>query len=176
MRKSRRGFHVPSLLAGAFISLILSVALWVAAFSWLSSHTPDVYLDSEELAEIIGNRVINQIHREMPKIIEEAKAEIPAIVEREMETQLTSDRMEIAGFVFTVPDELMAQLKQNMQTNVENATARILDGIDSGLVAERFGADVCQLVRETIQREMDGKTFTFLLLGRMPLTVRVHIR
>lgn len=176
MRKLRRRFHLPSLLAGVIIATLLGGALLWAGMFWLSSTAPSVYLDSEELAQIIGNRIMTQIHRELPLIIEGAKSEIPAIVEREMATQLTSDRMEIAGFVFTVPEELMAQIKHSMQANVENATAKILDGIDAKLVGERFGEDVYRLVRETLRREVDGKTFTLLLLGKMPVKVKVHVQ
>ena len=57
-------------------------------------------------------------------IITEAKAEIPRIVEAEMNHQF-SGRLEIAGFAFSLPEELMLQLRSKMRTHVENVTAQI---------------------------------------------------
>jgi hypothetical protein len=175
LKKTRRRYHFPSLLMGFALAIVLVAAVLVGGVYFLTNHVVRVNLDSEAVALLVRDQIVSQAHLELPKIIEGAKAEIPGIVEKEMEDQLSSDRMEIAGFVFRMPEELMAQLKHNMQANVENATGEILDGIDTALVADQFGEDVYTMVRETMKEELDGRTFTFLIMDRLPLTVQVHV-
>lgn len=156
---------------GIFLVLLLLGGLTGA----VAANGVAVKLDSEELAAVIRERIKEQARTEMPKVIAEAKAEIPAIVEKEMESQFASDRMEIAGFVFRMPEELVNQLKSNMQQNVERATGEILDGIDTNQLAEKFGEDAYRLVQETVQAELNGQNFEVMVLGRYPLRVTIHI-
>ena len=176
MRNSRYGWRLDrkSFLLGnacAFLAFILLCVLTIAA---ATARGLTVELDSEEMALMIQEQVVVQAKRELPKMITGAKSEIPRIVEEEMKDQL-SDRMEIAGFVFTMPDELMQQLKRNMQKNVENATGLILDGIDTQILAQDFGDDVYNLVKQTMQEELHGQTFRVFLFERIPVMVRVHV-
>jgi hypothetical protein len=179
VKQLRKNRHRPDrryFFAGFLSALLLLSAVLAGALFLFTSQGVTVYLDSEEVARLVRNQVIAQARIDLPKLIDGAKAEIPSIVEEEMRDQLTSDRMEIAGFVFTVPDELMSQLKKNMQDNVENATAEILDGIDTDEVAEQFGEDVYRMVRETMQGELHGKSFEIMAFDRLPVLVRVNVR
>jgi len=176
VRKNRRIFNGRSFWAGFFCAVLMLCATLAGAFYLLSSQGVTVYLDSEEVARLVRDQVILQARQDLPQLIAGAKAQIPAIVEEEMREQLNSDRMEIAGFVFRVPDELMAQLKKNMQDNVENATAEILDGIDTDEVALQFGEDVYHMVRETMQGELHGQSFEIMAFDRLPVLVRVNVK
>lgn len=135
-----------------------------------------VSLDSKELAIIVRNRIVAQAKAEIPKVIEGAKAEIPAIVEKEMRTRIVSDRMEIAGFVFRMPPELIEQLNSKMRKNVENAAGQILDGIDTDQLAEKFGAEAYMLVQEALQEELAGQTLRVMVFNRIPVRVNVEIQ
>jgi hypothetical protein len=159
---------------GAGCALALFVLLLVAAVAMLASRGVSIQLDSEELALHIREQVEIQAKASLPKMIAGAKAEIPRIVREEMQDQL-SDRMEIAGFVFTMPAELMNQLESNLQKNVENATGRILDGIDTKTLALQFGQDAYRMVRQTLQEELHGQTFMVFLFDRIPVPVHVTV-
>ncbi len=176
MRKQRRKSSFPVFWSGFATALVLALALLGAGVYFLLSHGFTVYLDSEEVSRLVRDQVVEQAKKDLPRIIEEAKLEIPRIVEEEMRDQLTSDRMEIAGFVFRVPEELMSQLKANMQENVERATAEILDGIDTDEVAEKFGADVYAMVNHTLFSELHGQIFEVMAFDRLPVRVRVGVR
>jgi len=135
-----------------------------------------VSLDSKELAVIVRERIVAQAKVEIPKVIQGAKAEIPAIVEKEMKTRVVSDRMEIAGFVFRMPAELIEQLNSKMRKNVENAAGKIMDGINTDQLAEKFGAEAYLLVQEALQDELAGQTFRVMVFNRIPVRVNVEIR
>ena len=109
-------------------------------------------------------------------MIQGAKAEIPAIVEKEMKTRVFSDRIEIAGFVFRMPAELIEQLHSKMRKNVENAAGEIMDGINTDQLAEKFGAEAYLLVQEALQDELAGQTFRVIVFNRIPVRVNVEIR
>ena len=83
--------------------------------------------------------------------------------------------MEIAGFVFRMPEELMIELRQRLQTNVENATGEILDGMNTSLLAEQFGNNAYAMVRDTIQGEFGGQSFSVMIFDRLPLRVKIAI-
>lgn len=176
MRKQHRKDTSSAFRRGFGCGLLLLLLLVGAVGYFLLDRGFTVFINSEEAARLIREQVVAQAKKDLPRIIENAKLEIPRIVEEEMRDQLTSDRMEIAGFVFRVPEELMNQLKANMQENVENATAEILDGIDTAEVAEQLGVDVYTMVRQTLFAELDGQVFEVMAFERLPVRVRVGVR
>ncbi len=155
-----------ALLAGF---LLLSGAFFV-------NRGVQVYLDSGEISASVGSQVTWYAERDLPRMIDGAKAEIPEIVRQEMEGQLTSTRMEIAGFIFTLPDELAAQLEGFLRENVENSVYRLLDGIDTRELSREIGETAAYLVQEQMQETLHGQTFTITVLGpiRMPVTVFIR--
>jgi hypothetical protein len=162
-----------SFFAGFLSAVIVILFLMSGATGMAATRGVTVSLNSGDMAQIIRDRIIIQAKGDLPHVIEQAKAEIPSIVEKEMEDQFASDRMEIAGFVFTMPDELVEQLKTNMQQNVERATAKIMDGINTDALADQLGEDAYLLVQETMQNELNGQSFNVMVLNRIP--VRVHV-
>ena len=163
-----------SFLLGAGSALVLFVLLLVFAAAMLTSRGVSIQLDSEDLALLIREQVESQAKAALPRMIAGAKAEIPRIVQEQMQDQL-SDRMEIAGFVFTMPAELLHLLERNLQKNVENATGRILDGIDTETLAAQFAQDAYRMVRQTLQEELHGQKFMVFLFDRIPVPVHVIV-
>src|SRR5690554_5783888 len=96
--------------AGGILTLLLLAVVGVGTV-WSRGVT--VQLDSEEMALLIQKEVVAQAKQQLPKVVDGAKAEVPRIVQEEMQDQI-SDRMEIAGYVFRMPEELMEQLEINL--------------------------------------------------------------
>jgi len=170
-----RKWHFPSCLAGFASALFLFSLLTVAAAFLLASSGVAVTLDSAKIANLVREQVVSEANKNLPQLIENARVEIPGIVEAQMRKQIISDRMEIAGFVFRVPDELLGQLRQSMQANVEKAAGEILSGIDTAQVAQQLGDDVYHLVRQSLAQEVHGSIFEVLVFGRFPLQIRLQV-
>jgi hypothetical protein len=83
--------------------------------------------------------------------------------------------MEIAGFVFRMPEELVEQLRENMRRNVESATSQILDGIDTDELADKLGEDAFLLVREAMENEFSGQSLQVKVFNRIPVQVHVFM-
>lgn len=164
-----------SYLAGFASALLLFFLLLGGAVYLLTSQGITITLDSGKIAQLVRVQVVSEAQRSLPRLIDDAKAEIPGIVEAQMREQIVSDRMEIAGFVFRVPEELLGQLRQSIQSNVEKAATEILSGIDTVLVAEDIGENVYLLVRQTLVRELHGDLYQVLAYGRIPLNIRIKV-
>lgn len=175
MRKRQSSFHRPSFMAGIVCTSLIFILTLAAAATYLSVEGVTLYLDSNQIAALVRDRVVEQAKTDLPNLIAEAKSEIPEIVAKEMKDQLSSDRMEIAGFVFRMPEELMTELRRRLQTNVENATAEILDGMNTSMLAEQFGNNAYDMVRDTIQGEFGGQSFNVMIFERIPLRVKIAI-
>lgn len=176
-RQHAKGYIEPrSFCAGVAFALLMLLITTGAALAYVSSQGITVVLDSEQMAELVRESIAKQAKEDLPKIIAGAKSEIPGIVDKEMRDQLLSDRMEIAGFVFRMPEELTEQLRKNMQKNVENATGQILDAIDTTMLAEEFGRNAYNMVRYSMQNEFDEQTFHVRLFNRIPLPVRISMQ
>jgi F0F1-type ATP synthase membrane subunit b/b' len=176
-KQHTKGYIEPrSFCAGVAFAFLLLLITAGAALAYVSSQGVTVVLDSEQMAELVSESIAEQAKEDLPKIIAGAKSEIPGIVDKEMRDQLSSDRMEIAGFVFRMPEELTEQLRKNMQKNVEKATGQILDGIDTTMLADEFGRNAYSMVRDSMQNEFDGQTFRVMLFNRIPLAVRISMQ
>lgn len=176
MRKHsrNRSFDCRSFWYGATAAGLIMLALIFAFALSIYSKGITVRLDSEQITLLIKRQITENTSRKLPEIIAGAKSEIPRIVKEKIEFRF-SDRMEIAGFVFRVPDELLAQLRSSMQQNVEKATGMILDGINTDEIAERLGSDFSAAVKSALQEEMEGQSLHVNLWGVVPVKVRVQI-
>ncbi len=173
--QQRRKWSFSSYLAGFASALFLFVLILGGAAFLLASHGITITVDSGKIAQMVREQVVSEAKKALPQLIDGARQEIPGIVEAQMREQIVSDRMEIAGFVFRVPEELLGQLRQSMQKNVEMAATEILTGIDTSLVAEELGEDVYLLVRQTLTKELHGSIFRVLAYGRIPLQIRLQV-
>lgn len=163
-------------LQGTLFGMALLLGLLFLLGVYLLRNGVQVYLDSQDVSHSVGAQVTWYAERDLPRMIDGAKAEIPEIVRREMQGQWGSTRMEIAGFVFNLPDELMEQLDGFMRENVENSVYQLLDGIDTGELAREIGETAALLVEEQMQEVLHGQTFYIKVLGPLDLPVTVFIQ
>jgi hypothetical protein len=93
-----------------------------------------------------------------------------------MEGQLSSTRMEIAGFIFTLPVELVNQLEGFMMQNVENSVYQLLDGIDTSQLSVEIGETAALIVEEQMSESLHGQEFQIKVFGPFDLPVTVYIQ
>lgn len=154
---------------------ILSILLLFAGlFGIFWSQGVTVPLESETLAKLLQEQFVALAKEQLPAVVEAAKAEVPSIVEKNVRNQFPA-RMEIAGFVFRMPEELMRQLEKNLQANVQKTTETILDGIDTSKLADDFGFSVYEMVKKTMKTQLDGQHFHVLLFDRLPLKIKLKV-
>ena len=176
-KKKRYGWSLDkkSFWLGVTSILIIIIVIGSLALRALSEYGLTVYLNSEEIAKSIQEQVMLYAEQEIPQMIEDAKAEIPRIIESEVQAQL-SDRMEIAGFVFTMPAELVEQLTKNMQSNVAKTTGKILDGLNTHILTNQLGNNVYEMVKQAITGELQSQTLQVYFFDRIPVKVRLRVK
>lgn len=171
-KKRNRVLFLQGTLCGVALTLLL---LLLAGFFLLNTGV-EVVLDSEDIADAVGSQVTYYARRDLPRMIDTAKLGIPEIVRNEMEGQLTSTRMEIAGFIFTLPGELVQQLEGFMMQNVENSVYQLLDGIDTSQLSTGIGETAALIVQNEMKESLHGQQFHIRVLGPFELPVTVYIR
>ncbi len=162
-------------IRGMVLGMALLAGLLLFSAVFFLNRGVQITLDSRDISTSVGTQVTLVAERDLPLMIDAAKAEIPEIVRKEMEGQLTSTRMEIAGFIFTLPDELALQLEGFLRENVENSVYRLLDGIDTWELSRDIGETASYLVQEQMQENLHGQTFYIKILGPLELPVTVYI-
>jgi hypothetical protein len=172
VKKRNRTSFLQGTLCGVAFTLLLLVLVGV----FLLNNGVEVVLDSEDIVESVGMQVTYYARRDLPRMIDSAKAGIPEIVRNEMEGQLTSTRMEIAGFIFTLPHELVQQLEGFMMLNVENSVYQLLDGIDTSQLSVEIGEAAALIVEEQMSESLHGQEFRINVFGPFELPVTVYIR
>jgi hypothetical protein len=171
-KKRNRTLFLQGTLCGVAFTLLLLVLAGV----FLLNNGVEVVLDSEDIAASVGAQVSYYARRDLPNMIESAKMGIPEIVRNEMEGQLSSTRMEIAGFIFTLPVELVQQLEGFMMQNVENSVYQLLDGIDTSQLSTEIGETAALIVQEQMSESLNGQEFHINIIGPFELPVTVYVR
>ncbi len=168
--------RIQTFIWGTLCGVTLSVLLLSLGGWWVIRNGVTVYLDSNDIAATVGAQVTSYARNDLPKMIDAAKAEIPSIVKNEMDGQLSERKMEIAGFAFSMPDELVLQLESYFQSNVEKSVYRLLDGLDTSQLSKDIGKTASLLVAEQMREQLHGETFSIPIMGPFELPVTVFIR
>ncbi len=127
-------------VAGALLGIIIScLSLVLGGWWWLANKGVTFYLDSSDIARVVKEQVIHYASNNLPLMIDHARSKVPGIIQSELQGQMTAGQIEIAGFVFSVPQELVAQLEEHLQSNVKTIVFTLLDGIDTELLSEEIG-------------------------------------
>ncbi len=171
----KKYFRIRLFVLGTLFGVTLSILMIIATGLFILNKGVEVYLDSSSIASSVGNQVTSHAKKDLPKMIDSAKAEIPSIVKKEMEGQINSKRLEIAGLVFSVPDDLINQLESQLQDNVKKAVFSLLDGINTTDLAKDIGKTATLLVNEQIETVFHGQSFHVKIIGPLELPVTIYL-
>lgn len=160
------------------LSLGAALALAAVVFmTWVVFHDGvTIFIKYEDIAAEIGLQVQSYVERDLPRMINAAKVEVPYIVENGMEGQLTSRKMEIAGFIFAIPDEFFNQLDQFLKDNVTETVYRLLDEIDTQMLADEIGVMASSLVKEQMKNNLHGSIIYVNIKGPLNFPVKIHLK
>ncbi len=163
-------------LSGLSLGAVLTLAV-VAFSAWVVLRDGvTVYIKSEDIAAEIGVQVRSYVERDLPRMIDGAKAEVPYIVENGMDGQITSRRMEIAGFIFAIPDEFFNQLDRYLKDNVTETVYQLLDEIDTTMLAGEIGTMTTSLVEEQMKNNLHGSIINVNIKGPVNFPVKIHLK
>ncbi|RQD75826.1 MAG: hypothetical protein D5R97_05480 [Candidatus Syntrophonatronum acetioxidans] len=175
-KKGKKKYHVKSLLIGFTAGILVVSFLSGIIFNYMTQKGVVVYIDSEEVATSVEGQVAELTRQQIPIYLEEAKIEIPQMVDKQMRGQLNKGKLEIAGFSFSLPEEFILSLEEILKENMKAGIYNIVDDIDSEELAEDLGCHAYEIVKRTLEKEYRGKSFTVEPLGWFSIPVTIEIK
>ncbi len=174
-KKSSKSFDLKSFIIGFTSGLIFILLFTTLALGFISQKGVVVSINSEEVASSVQRQVTQYTREQIPVYMNSAKKEIPDIVENQVKGQFTSGKLEIAGFSFSLPEEFIKSLEDMLKDNIEMGMYNIIDGIDNEELAEDLGIHAYSMVRNALEEEYKGKSFTVKPLRWFSILVTIDI-
>lgn len=163
-------------VVGALCGIIIScLSLTLGGWWWLVNRGVTVYLDSNDIAAVVENQIIHYATRDLPLMIDSARAKVPGIIKSELQGQVTAGKIEIAGFVFSVPPELVIQLEEHLQNNVKLIVLSLLDGIDTELLSQEIGGNAANIVKEEMRVSLHEQKVYIPIMGSLNLPIKIYV-
>ena len=165
-----------SFFGGFFVGMVLAFLLAAGTFYHLSSRGLVVTLEIEELAQYLGNQIEARAARELPRVLEEVKAQVPALVKKQMQGANRKAEIKISDISIILPPSALAELDNYLQGTVETTLYRLLDGMELDKVARDLGHQAREMVVMSLEKELDARQLLSIRTrwGRIPVFLEVR--
>ncbi len=173
MGKKPKGIN--TFLKGFFVGILLNILLLAGMFFHLTNRGLAVSLEVEELADYIGRQIESQAAKELPRVVAGVKAQVPALVKKQMQTGKLTAEIKISDVSIVLPSSALAQLDGYLQSTVEKTLYRLLEGMELDTLAGDLGQQAQEMVRVSLGKEL-GKRRALGIdtrWGRIPVVLQV---
>ncbi len=120
-----------------------------------------VAVNPEQLAILVKTKVQTEAKKDIPRILEDIKKELPNEVYNHLEGLKGLDDLTI-GFgqsQVKLPDEVIVGIKKEFNRIIEEAIINTLNNYNTIPYEERIGNDAYDMVKSIINQELIGKTY-----------------
>lgn len=174
-KKGKKRYHLESIFIGFAAGILVVSLLSGLFFNYMTQRGVVVYIDSEEVAASVEGQVAELTRQQIPVYLEEAKIEMPQMVDKQMKGQLNKGKLEIAGFSFSLPKEFITALEEILKENMKTGIYNIIDNIDNEKLAEDLGSHAYKIVKRTLEKEYRGKSITVKPMGWFSIPVTIEV-
>lgn|GEM_PF-585342 len=174
-KKLKRDYHLKSLMAGFAAGMFFVLLICGAVLGVISQKGVVVYINSEEVARAVQYQVTQFTIDNIPVYMDQAKKDIPQIVEEQVEGQFTSGKLEIAGFSFSLPEEFILNLEGMLKDNIQAGIYSIIDGMDNEGLSRELGNNAYIIAKKALEEEYRGKSFTVKPLDWLSILVTLEV-
>ncbi|UNC91824.1 hypothetical protein [Candidatus Contubernalis alkaliaceticus] len=176
MRKIlKRVYHTKSLITGFLVGAFFVLFLFGAVLGFISQKGVIVYIDSEEVARTVQYQVTQHTADNIPIFMDQAKKDVPQIVEEQIKGQFNSGKLEIAGFSFSLPEDFILSLEGMLKENIETGIYSIIDGMDNEELSQVLGDNAYFIVKKALEEEYRGKSFTVKPMEWLSILVTLEV-
>lgn len=162
-------------LKGLFTGIIISILLVAGLAFHFTNRGLSVSLEIEELADYLGKQIESQAARELPRVVAEVRARVPALVKKQMQAGKLTAEIKISDISIVLPPSALAQLDGYLQDMVEKTLYRLLEGMELGALAHDLGQQAKEMIRVSLGKELGERRALNIdtWWGRIPVTLRV---
>lgn len=130
-----------------------------------------VIINPEQLAQMVRDKVQVEAKKDMPKLLEDFKKDLP----QEIGTHLEVDQLKIGfgGSEVNLPEEITRAIENEFNRVIETAIINTLNSYDTGEYERKMAESAYKMVDQMLRREVIGKTY--LIQSSKWFTVPVKI-
>lgn len=160
---------------GLFVGVALAGLFVTGACYYLTDRGLVVTLEIEELADYLGDQIEAQAAQELPRVLEEVKARVPALVKKQMQGGNRKAEIKISDISIILPPSALAELDNYLQGTVETTLYRLLDGMELDTLARDLGQQARELVTLSLGKELAARQVLSIKTwwGRIPVLLEV---
>ncbi|HOJ77150.1 MAG TPA: hypothetical protein PLZ08_03860 [Bacillota bacterium] len=139
------------LLLGAFgVILIMYVLIRFQGFT--------IAVNPEMLANIVAEKVRNEIKSDIPQLVEEVKKELPQEIGKHLE-DFDSLKISFGNSSVQLPIEISKALKTELNSIIETAVISTLNDYDFSDYEVKIAKDTFNIVDNLLRKDIIGKTY-----------------
>lgn len=169
----RKALKKPNFWCGIGIGILVCMIFDIIGIYMLLEKGITICIDTSEVAMTVQKEVEKNLRTELPDIVEETKKDIPIIVKKELKGKLGDTKIEVGKIKLTLPKSFSEHLESELQSFTIRTLNNMIDHMDTGQLAQEISRQSYRMVKETLRRELNGKTFIIAPSKwiRMPITV-----
>ncbi len=169
----REALKKPNFWYGIGIGILVCVIFNIIGIYMLLEKGITICVDTTEVAMTVRKEVEKNLRTELPDIVQDTKKQIPIIVNKELKGKLGDTKLEVGKIKLTLPKSFSERLERELQNYTIRTLDKMIDNMDTGQLAQEISRESYRMVKETLRRELNGKTFMIALSKwiRMPITV-----
>lgn len=145
------------MLTGVFATIFLAT---VVGFFVIRASGLSISIDQETLARQVQERVQAEVAKELPNLLTKVKSDVPKAIAENL-TDFNQVSIQIGSGNFPLPVEATNVFKEEFQGMAEEAIVKTIDGFVLDPYVEQIGQASYGFVKNTLQKEFVGKTFSF---------------
>lgn len=157
-------------LTGVFCTIFLAT---VVGFFVIRASGLSISIDQETLASQVRDRVQAEVAKELPSLMTKVKSEIPKAIAENL-TDFNQVSIQIGNGNFPLPTEATNVFKEEFQGMAEEAIIKTIDGFALDPYVEQIGQASYGFVKNTLQTEFVGKTFSFQAYRWLSIPITVQ--
>lgn len=160
---------------GLFVGMAVTTLLVAGVFYHLTNRGLVVTLEIDELARYIGEQIEAQAARELPRVLEEVKAQVPALVKKQMQSGNRKAEIKISDISIILPSSALAELDNYLRGTVETTLYRLLDGMELDTLASDLGYQAREMVTISLGKELAARQVLSIETwwGKIPVLLEV---
>lgn len=140
---------------GVFLGcFIISVSiLLVIRFQGLK-----VAINPQKIAQIVQEKVQSEAKRDIPRILEQLKNELPAEISENLQG-LEDFKIGIGKSQVSLSDEFVIAIRNEFNRVIEEAIINTFNNYDTSEYEERIGRNAYEMIEALLQQDIIGKTY-----------------
>jgi len=134
-----------------------------------------VEFNADQLAKTVSQQVETQAKLQLPEFIEQAKSELPKTMAKEATREFAKGNIQFLNVNISLPQAALQRIEKQLETNFRDSLNSSLNKINIEGMAKAVGKTSYKLTKESLEKQLNGKTFNVRTYKWVTIPVTVEI-